>query len=162
MPPIVGGHPKALILGTMPSVISDQMKQYYANPRNDFWRVIHGIWYKEPDTEYEYRQDFLKSHGLALWDVIHECDIRDSDDGSIKNVIVNDFEGFFRDHPSIGHIFLNGNKANREYSKQVNRRLVPELRRPVMCLPSTSPANTIGYQKKLEAWRIVRAYIESQ
>jgi len=161
LPPVVGIAPKALILGTIPSVISDQLKQYYANPMNEFWKVNYGIWYKSPDADYLLRKEFLKAHRLALWDVIYECDIEGSDDGSIVNEVPNDFGDLFRRCPTIGHVFTNGKKADKIYRRLVDRRLSPELRSPVTCLPSTSPANTIPLGRKMEEWKVVRTFVES-
>jgi len=43
LPPIVDDGANALILGNMPSVISLGAQQYYANPRNSFWRITAEI-----------------------------------------------------------------------------------------------------------------------
>ena len=39
-PPIVSQKSKVLILGTMPGAASLKAKQYYADPRNAFWRIM--------------------------------------------------------------------------------------------------------------------------
>ncbi|HXL59440.1 MAG TPA: DNA-deoxyinosine glycosylase, partial [Mycobacterium sp.] len=43
LPPIIDDGAKALILGNMPSVMSLGTQQYYANPRNAFWRITGEI-----------------------------------------------------------------------------------------------------------------------
>lgn len=162
MPPMVGIAPRALILGTIPSVISDRMKQYYANPMNGFWKIIYGVWDERPDADYCARTAFLTAHRLALWDVIGDCDIKGSDDGSIGNVDPNDFNDFFRKNPTIGHVFLNGKKASTLYRELIDRRLDPDLRVPFSCLPSTSSAHAISFERKVEAWRAVRTCVERE
>lgn len=160
LPPVIGTAPRALLLGTVPSVISDRERQYYANPMNGFWKVTHGIWDAEPDADYAARLEFLKAHRLALWDVVQECDIRKSGDGSIRNAVPNDLEGLFRDHPTIGRVFINGRRAHSLYEVMVDRHMDPVLRRPFSYLPSTSSANAIGFGRKKEAWMMVRTYVE--
>ena len=39
LPPIMDDNARMLILGNMPSVMSLAARQYYANPRNGFWRI---------------------------------------------------------------------------------------------------------------------------
>jgi G:T/U-mismatch repair DNA glycosylase len=58
-------------------------------------------------------------------------------------------------------VFTNGKKADKIYRRLVDRRLSPELRSPVTCLPSTSPANTIPLGRKMEEWKVVRTFVES-
>ncbi|MCZ6579400.1 MAG: DNA-deoxyinosine glycosylase, partial [Gammaproteobacteria bacterium] len=50
--PIVGRDPRILILGSMPGVMSLQAVEYYANPRNVFWKIIGELF--ELDTECSY------------------------------------------------------------------------------------------------------------
>jgi len=41
--PVAGEAPTILILGSYPSLLSLQAGEYYANPRNAFWRVMATI-----------------------------------------------------------------------------------------------------------------------
>ena len=39
-PPILGRHPRALVLGSLPSRKSLEKQQYYGHPQNAFWSVM--------------------------------------------------------------------------------------------------------------------------
>ena len=47
--PIIGRDPRILILGSMPGLISLQAVEYYANPRNAFWKIIAELFELEPE-----------------------------------------------------------------------------------------------------------------
>ena len=55
LPPIIGDGAKSLILGNMPSVLSLGAQQYYANPRNAFWRITGEIFGFDASAPYEER-----------------------------------------------------------------------------------------------------------
>ena len=74
LPPISNDKTQILILGTLPSEISLRVKQYYANPRNQFWRIISCITNRStvPET-YEKKINLLKSNQIGLWDVLFQA-----------------------------------------------------------------------------------------
>jgi hypoxanthine-DNA glycosylase len=41
LPPIIDDGARVLILGNMPSVMSLGAQEYYANPRNAFWKLSY-------------------------------------------------------------------------------------------------------------------------
>ena len=43
-PPIIDEDSQILIIGTMPSVKSLDKKEYYAHPRNAFWKIISKLY----------------------------------------------------------------------------------------------------------------------
>ncbi|TFG56316.1 MAG: DNA-deoxyinosine glycosylase [Methanomassiliicoccus sp.] len=157
LPLIIGDGPKVLILGTIPSVLSDSKQEYYGNPQNHFWRIIYQVFDSELDPIYERRLAYLREKGIALWDVLGECDIDKSKDHSIINPVANDLASLFRRHTSISYVFLNGKKAYRCYEKLVQKKLLQDLYGPfVVTLPSSSPANAVRISDKVNAWKVVR------
>ncbi|MHC1680244.1 MAG: DNA-deoxyinosine glycosylase [Methanomassiliicoccales archaeon] len=157
-PPIVGEAPRVLILGTIPSVQSALKGEYYGNPRNQFWSLVHDIHGDDPSGIYGERTDYLKAKRIAVWDVFKNCHIIDSKDSSIKDEVYNDIQGFLDDHDSVVHVFLNGEKALEHYQKM---KVVRDGRPfPAKKLPSSSPLHTIPYKRKLMEWSVVRKVIE--
>ena len=156
LPPVVDDGTRVLVLGSMPGQVSLQMQQYYAHPRNAFWRIMSELLGLDDHADYAARLDAMLAAGIGLWDVLRLCDRPGSLDSAIvrDSMEANDFEKLFAQRPSITQVFFNGAKA-----EQVFRRLVaPNLARPptYLRLPSTSPANAgVAYDAKLRAWRAV-------
>lgn len=150
-PPIVAPGARILILGNMPSVASLHAQQYYAHPRNTFWRLTGELFEFNPAGPYDNRIAALSTAGVAVWDVLRSCQRVGSLDSAVEreSMVANDFGTLFAAHPTIGHVCFNGAAAEMNY-----RRLVDvdhELRHSR--LPSTSPAHTLGFEEKLAAWR---------
>jgi double-stranded uracil-DNA glycosylase len=153
--PVANTDAKVLVLGSMPGKESLRAGQYYAHPRNAFWKIMGDLAGAYPDLPYEQRLHILKSCGIALWDVLATCVRSSSLDAHIKEDVANDFASFFLQHPHITHVFFNGAKAEQCFRKHVQGSLKYKARQ--FCrLPSTSPAHAgMTYADKLDAWRIV-------
>lgn len=82
------------------------------------------------------KREFLLRHHVALWDVIHSCEIKGSSDASITNVVANDLTPIL-EKAQIRRILVNGKTAEKYYQKY----LEPVTHRKAVCMPSTSPAN---------------------
>ncbi|MDQ3446958.1 MAG: DNA-deoxyinosine glycosylase, partial [Pseudomonadota bacterium] len=54
-PPVINGEVERLILGSFPSEASLAAGQYYAHPRNQFWRLLSDL-LGEPLTGLPYRR----------------------------------------------------------------------------------------------------------
>ncbi len=140
----------------MPSEASLAAGEYYAHPRNHFWRIAGEICGFDPDLAYASRKTALKEAGIALWDVVGSCTRKGSLDSAIDDdsVRVNDFASFLRTHPAIRRICFNGRKAESAWRRHVIGKLPPTSKFEYHLLPSTSPANAgIGYLQKLRTWR---------
>lgn len=154
-PPLAGPNATRLVLGSMPGVASLRASAYYAHPANAFWRLMGELFGAGPDRPYAERVTILEAAGVAVWDVIATCRRQGSLDSEIEpeSLVVNDFAGFFAAHPRIRRVYFNGGTAEQCFRRHVARRVdVAGLQ--LVRLPSTSPANaSIGYQRKLLAWR---------
>lgn len=141
--PVFDQESRVLILGSFPSVKSREQQFYYGHPKNRFWAMLAAVYGEAKPETIEEKKDFLLCHKLALWDVIHSCDIQGSSDVSICNVQVNNLEIILQE-TQIGQILCNGGKAYELLCKYCSRPDMP----PVFKMPSTSPANA--------AWRLER------
>ena len=150
-PPLYDENSKILILGSFPSVKSREQLFFYGHPQNRFWKVVSALYGCDTPKSIEEKQIFLRSHGIALWDVIASCEITGSSDSSIKDVTPNDLTKIL-DLADIRKIFVNGKTAEKYYNKYTK----PITGREAVCLPSTSPANAAWtYDRLIEAWKII-------
>jgi len=149
--PIIDKNCKILILGTMPGVKSLEKQEYYAHERNAFWKIIYTLFHQEIANDYAHKKSFLLQQHIALWDVLKSCDREGSSDSDIKKPIQNDFVRLFKQYPNIEAIYFNGEPAEKLFKRFVSKTL-GEINIPSYRLPSTSPANTMKFQDKLEKW----------
>ena len=152
--PVADANARILILGSMPGVESLRAGQYYAHPRNAFWRIMGDLVGASPDLPYSKRVMRLRRSGIALWDVLAACMREGSLDAAIdeQSIIANDLVSFLAQHRRITRVFFNGATAERCFARHVQPALengILQLQR----LPSTSPAHAaMSYAKKLQAW----------
>jgi len=137
---------RILILGTMPSVQSRKANFYYSHPRNRFWQMIATCYDHQLSQSAEEKTKFLLLNGIALWDVLASCEILGSDDSSIRRPVYNDIATFIKGKP-IQKILCNGKKAY-DFCNQL------DISVPILCMPSTSPANAAWNLERLtETWK---------
>ena len=152
--PIVGPGATTLILGSMPSVASLTAQQYYAHPRNAFWPIMGTLFGARPELPYEARTERLRSHRVAVWDVLNLCTREGSLDSAIveSSIVANDFERLFAENPGIDRVFFNGAKAAESYRRYVATELpLPHVE--FTRLPSTSPAHaSLDIATKTQQW----------
>ncbi|MCM1130703.1 MAG: DNA-deoxyinosine glycosylase [Roseburia sp.] len=134
--PVYNQWSHILILGSLPSIASVERGFYYMHPQNRFWKVLSKIYEEDAySMDIQGKTDFILKHHLALYDVVFFCDIKNSSDASIENVVCTDIEEILKDS-SIERILLNGNKAYTLFCKAY-----PQLKDIALPLPSTSSAN---------------------
>ncbi len=154
---VAGRGARVLILGTLPGAMSLARQQYYAQPRNAFWRIMGELAGAHPELPYEQRLRRLVSAGLALWDVCGSAHRPGSLDASIdvSSVQPNDIGGLLTTHRRIELIAFNGGTAATLFRRLVARELPASVAAiPRVTLPSTSPAHAArSYAEKQAAWR---------
>jgi len=164
-PPIAEPAAKVLILGTLPGQLSLERGEYYAQPRNSFWRLMSDIFGIAADLPYSTRTQRLTSHGVAVWDVCKAAYRSGSLDASIRagSEQPNNFITFYREYRSIRLVCFNGAKAAAMYRDRVLGELPRELKEMRSAvLPSTSAAHAaMRYEDKLKRWSIVREQCET-
>lgn len=150
LPVVVGANPRVLILGSFPSEKSLDTGEYYANTRNQFWRLLGSLLGFDADLPYPDRIDAVTAAGVALWDVVHSCRRVGSMDANIdrKTLVLNDFHAFLARHPTIQRGFVNGLTAYTLFQQA-------DITLPAARLPSSSGALTMSFADKLAAWQAI-------
>ena len=146
--PIYTPQARILIVGSMPSVKSLEQAQYYAHPRNAFWRILFDIFSEPPTLDYERKKTLIRGHGLALWDAAAICEREGSLDSDMHDVVYNDFSTLYEVCTDIRTVLCNGATAHSLFLKSGYAG-----ERRVVRMPSTSPAYTLPYEKKLALWK---------
>ncbi|MBQ9985992.1 MAG: DNA-deoxyinosine glycosylase [Oscillospiraceae bacterium] len=148
-PPLYNENSRILILGSFPSVKSRAELFFYGHPQNRFWKVIAAIFDSKVPENVEEKRRLLLDNGVALWDVIAECEITGSADSTIKSVVANDLTEIL-DSAEIEQIFVNGKTAEKYFRRYIEK----EICRKAICLPSTSPANAaFSLDRLIDEWR---------
>ena len=148
-PPVARPDARVLILGSMPSVESLRQSFYYAHPRNAFWPMLAEILGEARPEAIEDKKALLTRHGIALWDTVESCERAGSLDSALRSARANDFAALYERCPEIRFVFFNGAAAEQLYRRLVARE---DGARSFVRLPSTSPAYTLRYADKKEAW----------
>ena len=151
-PPFINAATEILILGTMPGIASLEKQEYYAHQRNHFWKIMYTLLDNLPIAEiFEEKIQLLQANNIGLWDVLENCERKGSLDIHIKNQEINDFDTFLNEHPKITTLLFNGKTAYQFFYKKYGQ--IKGITYYVM--PSTSPANTIPFENKLNEWSLI-------
>ena len=142
--PVYDEKSRILILGSFPSVKSREEGFFYGHPRNRFWKILAAVCNEPEPVTIEEKKQFLLKNGIALYDVIEECEIVGSSDSSIRNVIPADLNPVL-EVSQISAVYTNGRLAGKLYRKYQE----PVTGLPCVELPSSSPANAAFSLEKL-------------
>jgi len=163
-PPLAQSGARVLILGSMPGQASLAAGQYYAHPRNAFWTIMGALVDAGPELPYPRRVERLQAAGIAVWDVLAECERPGSLDADIvaASVQANDFAGLLAGLPALRAIAFNGSAAEQAFCRHVLPAL-PGLRVDLLGLPSTSPAHAArSLAQKLAEWQRLLNYLREE
>jgi len=156
--PVADQQSVVLVLGSFPSEQSLQAGQYYANPRNQFWKLMEALFEVPSDASYDRRVASLLGWRIGLWDVIARCRRKGSADAAIRDIVPNALPEFLRRHPSISYLAFNGARAEATavaHAPEVLRLEGVRHKR----LPSSSPAHAVPLARKLESWRTLSVWL---
>ncbi|SAK76369.1 G-T/U mismatch-specific DNA glycosylase-like protein [Caballeronia fortuita] len=147
--PVGDAATHTLILGSFPGVASLAATQYYAHPRNQFWRLVGAaIGESLHELRYDERLTRLMKHGIGLWDVLAACEREGSLDAAIRNASPNDFAVFHTRFPALRKVCFNG-KTSGKFAP-----VLAAAGYATLVLPSSSAANAIlSFDQKLRIWR---------
>lgn len=155
-PPVWRGDARLLVLGSLPGAASLAAGRYYANPRNQFWRLIGPAAGLDLEPlDYAARLAALVGAGVALWDAARSAERRGSLDTDIRAAVPNDLAGLADRLPGLRAVAFNGGTAWRLGAPALGGREGLDL----VLLPSSSPAHTIAFERKLAAWRRLAAFL---
>ena len=135
-------------------LFSNQNGDLSASKSQKIVNMIIKIFVKDFDSYSSIRQkELLSKYHIGLFDVIKECEITNSSDSTIKNVIYNDIYNIVKEN-NIKHIFLNGKKAYELFQNNFS-----ELLNIATYLPSTSSANaSFSLEKLISYYSVILTY----
>ena len=148
--PVVDDRTRLLICGSLPGDRSLAAGRYYANPQNQFWRLLSPVAGTDLHAlDYDARLAALLDARIGLWDVVARASRTGSSDAAIRDHEVNDLPALAAALPDLRAIAFNGGTAARIGMHQMNRD--PALY-ALIALPSSSPLHTVGPAAKQPAW----------
>jgi hypoxanthine-DNA glycosylase len=152
----VNADVRLLLLGSLPGERSLQEARYYAHPQNQFWRLTSELVGCDlTSLDYHQRLQHLLGAGIGLWDVVASATRQGSLDSSIRAHQPNPLSKLARSLSKLRAIGFNGGT-----SAQLGlRELGPDAPWALIPLPSSSPAYTLAFERKREAWLRLRDFL---
>jgi len=155
-PSVTRPDTRLLLLGSLPGAVSLARRQYYAHPRNQFWRLTGEVIGRDlVPLDYEARLEALLDAGIGLWDTVAAADREGSLDADIRLHAASDLIALTRTLKRLRAVAFNGGTSARIGRAELGTVAGIDL----IDLPSSSPAHTLAYARKLEAWLRLRAYL---
>ena len=156
IPDVLARHLRVLFCGINPGRVSAAAAAHFANPRNDFWRLLHAARFTrrllEPEEQWEALDDGIGVTNAAYRTTPGSSDLRRGDfAGSAERL-----ERFARElYPAwiafVGKEAYRGAFGERPELGLQERRLADTL---LFVLPSTSPANAaVPWEERLRWFR---------
>jgi hypoxanthine-DNA glycosylase len=147
--PVIALDTRILILGSFPGARSLAAQQYYAHPRNQFWKLVGALVDEDLyGLPYDERLPRLLAHRFGLWDVLAACEREGSLDSAIRKPAANDFDRLRHLCPALETVGFNG---------QASGKFAPQFEQAgyrTVVLPSSSPAHmAMSFEQKLAVWR---------
>jgi hypoxanthine-DNA glycosylase len=155
-PPVIRPDTRLLMLGSLPGAMSLAEQRYYANPRNQFWRLTGEVIGRDlVSLGYDKRLEALLDAGIGLWDTVAAATRKGSLDQDIRLHAASDLAGLTGSSTALRAVGFNGAKSASIGRPQLAAR--PDL--TLVDLPSSSPAYTLAFEAKLERWMALRSFL---
>jgi hypoxanthine-DNA glycosylase len=157
-PPVTRPDTRLLLLGSLPGAMSLAEQRYYANPRNQFWSLTGALVGRDlVALPYEQRLEALLDAGIGLWDTVAAATRQGSLDQAIRLHQASDLAGLAASLPALRAVGFNGGK-----SASIGRaQLAARHDLAFVDLPSSSPAFTLAFEKKLERWMELKPFLQA-
>ena len=152
---MVDDQTRVLILGSLPGEISLARAQYYANPRNQFWRLLAAVSGRDMPDDYGARLAALRAIHIGLWDVVGSAERTGSLDGAIRKATPNPLGDLVASLPRLKAVAFNGGRASATGAAALAGQ--PGL--VILPLPSSSPAYTLSFELKLARWQALAPFL---
>lgn len=162
-PPQIGAGCRVLVLGTVPSLRSLELRQSYGHRQNLFWTFMGEMFDAGPQFAYAERIARLHARGIGIWDVFSQVERPGSLDSAIVrgSEVPNAIPQLLAEMPGIRAVALNGAKAAEGFRRHIQPQLDAQRLARLVCLelPSTSPANAaMSRAEKLRRWQALTRY----
>ena len=156
--PVVDESVRVLLLGSLPGTASLAAGQYYAHPRNAFWRLIGAVVGDElAALPYPERLAALLRARIGVWDVVASAVRPGSGDAAIRAAEEADLAALAARLPALRAVGFNGATAARIGRRQLAAHGAGLA---LIDLPSSSPAHAgMPFAAKLERWRALGAWL---
>ncbi len=147
---------RLLVLGSLPGAQSLAAGQYYAHPRNLFWRLMAGVaGVGLEGLPYGERLAALAMAGIGLWDSVGSAVRPGSLDSAIRAAAPNPVAALAATLPKLRAIAFNG-----AASFKLGAPPLGHLGLPLIRLPSSSPAHAaMPFAEKAAAWAALKDYL---
>jgi hypoxanthine-DNA glycosylase len=154
--PVLAPDIRLLVLGSLPGDASLRAAQYYAHPRNAFWRLTGQALGEDLEAlAYEARLERLKARRIGLWDVIASAERSGSLDAAIRSPEAADLRGLVATLPDLRAVAFNGGLAAR-----LGRRILADQADLMLLdLPSSSPAHARPLAEKAARWAALSDFL---
>lgn len=155
--PVTRSDTRILVLGSLPGVRSLEERRYYANPQNQFWRLMSAVIGRDlvPLT-YDERLAALLDAGVGLWDTVAAATREGSLDASIQLHKASDLAAIIATLPALRVLGFNG-----KTSAKIGRgQLGAPAGLALVDLPSSSSAHAaMRFEQKRDIWLQLAAYL---
>jgi len=155
-PPFADERTRVLVLGSLPGEVSLSRGEYYAHPQNQFWRLMQAVIGRPlAPLAYEDRRQTLREAGVGVWDVLRSAMRAGSLDTAIRDHEPNALPAFVESLPALQAVGFNGSTS----AKLGMPLLAGREGLSLVALPSSSPAYTLAFERKLERWMALAAFL---